>query len=176
MSTARAELLKLLTLPALALTVALTVAVTVLLAAASAGGAELIPYARAGFLVLGVLAATSEYDDGQIRTTLLGTPGRLPWQLVRTAVLAAAATPVALTVVLVAGAGSPGYLVLTALIGASAGTVLRRPLPAIVLLFGYYYALGPVLRPRVDDGLWLPVGWTVAAVLAASWSLTRRDA
>lgn len=173
MTTARAELLKLATLPALALTVALTWAVTTLIALV---GQDPVPLARAGFLVLGVLAATSEYDGGQIHTTLLCTPRRARLQLTRTLVLTLATVPVAVVTVLIAGTGNPVYLVLTTVLAAAVGTLLRHALAAVVVVLGYYYVLGPFVRDRFDDSLWLPAGWTVVALIAATVAVSRRDA
>jgi ABC-2 type transport system permease protein len=175
-TTARAELLKLLTLPPLALTVALTWAVTTLMALVARGGPDPIPVARAGLLVLGVLAATSEYDGGQIHTTLLCTPRRARLHLTRTLVLALVTVPVALVTVLIAGTGDPVYLVLVTLLAAAVGTLLRHALAAVVAVLGYYYVIGPFIRDRFDDSLWLPAGWTAVAVLAATVAVVRRDA
>lgn len=175
MSTARAELLKLVTLPALALTVGLTWALTASLRLV-AGGADPIPFARAGFLVLGVLAAASEFDGGQLRTTLLGTPRRVRLQVVKALVLVLATLPVAAVTVLVAGTGDPVRLVLTTLLAAGVATVVRHPVAAVVVVFGYYYVLGPFVRDRFADGLWLPAAWTLAALLAGTVAVVRRDA
>ncbi|GAA3952325.1 hypothetical protein [Actinoplanes auranticolor] len=176
MNTARAELLKLVTLPALALTVALTWVVTALITLAAEGGPDPIPPARAGFLVLGVLAATSEYDGAQIRTTLLCSPRRARLHVTRSLVLALLTVPVAVVTVLLAGTGDPVYLVLTTLLAAAVGTLLRHALAAVVVVLGYYYVLGPFVRDRFDDGLWLPAAWTVAALTAATVAVARRDA
>ncbi|MEU8611289.1 hypothetical protein AB0C29_25220 [Actinoplanes sp. NPDC048791] len=176
MNTARAELLKLATLPALALTVVLTWAVTTLIALVAQGGPDPVPVVRAGFLVLGVLAATSEYDGGQIHTTLLCTPRRARLQVTKTLVLTLATVPIAVVTVLLAGTGNPVYLVLTTVLAAAVGTLLRHALAAVVVVLGYYYVLGPFVRDSFDDSLWLPAGWTVAAVLAATVAVVRRDA
>lgn len=174
--TARAELLKLATLPAIALTVALTWAVTALIALVPEGDPDPIPWARAGFLVLGVLAASSEYEGRQLRTTLLGTPRRPRLQLVKALVLALVAAPVAGVTVLVAGTGDPGYLVLITLIAAGVATVLRHAVAAIVAVLGYYFVLGPLLRDRVDDSPWLPALAAATALLAGAVTVLRRDA
>jgi len=100
-NTLRAELRKLLTLPSLRLTALLTWAGTALLAyanvsTASADGLAPLGYTQAGFLVLGVLATASEYQaGGQIRTTLLAMPRRLPLHAAKTLTLAAVTLPVA---------------------------------------------------------------------------------
>jgi hypothetical protein len=175
-NTARAELIKLATLPALALTVALTWAVTAVIRLAAADGADPIPLVRAGFLVLGVLAATAEYDGAQIHTTLLCSPRRTHLHVTRTLVLALVTVPAAVVTVLLAGTGDPVYLVLTTLLAAAVGTLLRHPVAAIVVVLGYYYVLGPFVRDRFDDGLWLPAAWTVVALAAATVAVVRRDA
>jgi len=172
-TTARAELLKLVTLPALALTVALTWAVTALIRFAAAGEENPIPLARAGFLVLGVLAASSEYEGGQLRSTLLGTPRRVRLQLVRALVLAAAAVPVAAGTVLIAGRGDPVRLVLLTLIAAGVTTVLRHALAGIVVVLGYFFVLSPFLGDRVGDSVWLPA---LGALVAGTVTVARRDA
>ena len=175
MNTARAELLKLASLPALALTVGLTWGLTALLALV-ADGADPIPYARAGFLVLGVLAASSEYEGGQLRSTLLGTPGRARLQVVKALVLALVATPVAVVTVLIADTGDAAYLVLVTLLAGAVATVLRHAVAGVVVVLGYYYVLGPFVRDRFDDGLWLPAAWALAAWCAATAAVVRRDA
>ncbi len=175
MSAARAELLKLATLPALALTAGLTWGLTVLLALV-AEGADPIPYARAGFLVLGVLAASSEYEGGQLRTTLLCVPRRARQQLARALALALVATPVAVVTVLIAGTGDAAYLVLITLLAAGVATLLRHAVAGVVVVLGYYFVLGPFVRDRFDGGLWLPAAWTLAVLLAAALAVARRDA
>jgi hypothetical protein len=47
---------------------------------------------------------------------------------------------------------------------------------AVVVVLGYYYVLGPFVRDRFDDGLWLPAAWTLVALLAAAAAVVRRDA
>ena len=175
MNTARAELLKLASLPAVALAAGLTWGLTALLALV-ADGTDPIPYVRAGFLVLGVLAASSEYEGGQLRTTLLGTPRRARLQVVKALALALVATPVAVVTVLIAGTGDAAYLVLVTLLAAGVTTVLRHALAGVVVVLGYYYVLGPFVRDRFDDGLWLPAAWTLAVLLAAAAAVVRRDA
>jgi hypothetical protein len=169
-STARAELIKLVTLPALPLTVLLTWAVTAVLGLAPDAGP--IRYARAGFVVLGVLAVTSEYDGGQLRTSLLCMPRRLKLLAVKVLVLGLASVPAAVVTVLIARAGDAAHLVSTALLAAAVATVLRGAVPAVAVLLGYYYVLVPLLRDPVGDSVWLPV----AALLVAAVTFVRRDA
>jgi ABC-2 type transport system permease protein len=169
-STARAELIKLVTLPALPLTVLLTWAVTAALALLPDAGP--IRYARAGFVVLGVLAAASEYDGGQLRTSLLCTPRRLRLLAVKMLVLGLATVPVAVVTVLVAGGGAPLRLVSTVLLAAAVATVLRSAVAAVAVLLGYLYLLVPFVELPIDDGLWLPA----AALVVAGVAFVRRDA
>ncbi|AGZ42457.1 hypothetical protein [Actinoplanes friuliensis] len=167
MNQIRAEFLKLLTLPAVALTVTLTWVVTVVVP---------LSYARTGFVVFGILAATSEYEGGQVRTTLLAVPRRLDLVLAKTFVLAVTILPVAVVTVLIAGEGNPAYLLLITLLAAAVGTILRNALAAVVLLLSYFGVLGPILGDRISDSLWLPVAWTAGVSLLAAATFVGRDA
>lgn len=111
----RAELSKILTLPAARLTTGGTAALSALLAfffasqaAESSGSLDsldvamaALPYAQAGLFVLGVVIATSEYVGGQIRTTLVAMPRRVAQRLAATVALVLVALPAALVTVLV---------------------------------------------------------------------------
>jgi ABC-2 type transport system permease protein len=212
----KAEVRKLLTLPSLRLTVVLTWAGAVLMALLPAAAA--LGYVQSGFLVLGVLAAASEYQaGGQIRTTLLAMPRRLPLQGVKVAALTVVTLPVAAAAALVVtvlppwAAGHPaltgpvagdaaratGYLVLTTLLAAAVGGLVRHAVPAVLVVLSCYFVAGPILRAR-SGGLaaWLPDSaawltgpgrlpgmgltaaamWTAAAVMAAALAFHRRDA
>lgn len=237
-----AELLKLVTLPPLWLTVVGTLGVAVVLGAAFTTAAAdgrtgttavldvgLAPvgYTQAGMIVLGILATSSEYSGGQIRTTLTAVPRRLLLQAARTVALALVAVPVAAADVLLgvatarivlggtastggathpvtAVAGAVAYLVLVTTIAAAVGAVVRRSLPALVTLLGYFFIVGPLVRDRVAASaylpdtagyrLWFPGGadateplgrvgsgavvvlWTFLAVAAATATFRRRDA
>lgn len=244
--TFHAEVLKLLTLPALYLTAAVTWAVAPLLAVASVSAAAgegngpgpgtdpgLAPvgYAQAGFVVLGVLAAASEYRGGQIRTTLTCVPRRVEVQLAKAAALSVTALPLAVATagsgVLAARAalaahappygaagpvdvpgevravaGAAAYLVLTALLSSAVATLTRGTIPAVTVLLGHHFVVGPYLAGRTALAAYLPgaaglwpgggtgvgeglgaggrwavvTGWTVAALGAAIVSCRRRDA
>ncbi|MFF0151767.1 hypothetical protein [Micromonospora sp. NPDC005203] len=213
MNTVRAELRKLLTLPSLRRTALLTWAATVLLtyayASAESSGeplgddAALAPlgYTQAGFLVLGVLAATSEYQEGdQIRATLLAMPRRLPLQAAKALALAALTLPVATATA--ATSTLPGgeaaripaaaaYLTLTTLLAAAVATVVRRAVPAAIALLGLYFVAGPLLRAGDPaSAAYLPdtaaldpshgaaatIAWTFAALTLAALTFRRRDA
>ncbi len=213
MNTARAELRKLLTLPSLRLTVLLTwtahLALTCAYRVAESRGEPLgdnaalapIVYTQAGFLVLGVLAASSEYEEGgQIRTTLLASPRRLPLQAVKALTLAVVTLPVAATTAatsaLPAGEATwtpaaTAYLTLTTLLGAAFATVVRRSVLAVILLLGLYFIAGPLLRAWfATSAAYLPdtaaldpsrgaaatVGWTLCALALTALTFHRRDA
>ncbi|MBM0231133.1 hypothetical protein JNW91_04105 [Micromonospora sp. STR1_7] len=213
MNTVRAELRKLLTLPSLRLTVLLTwtanLMVTYAYAAAESRGesigdnAALAPlgYTQAGFLVLGVLAAASEYQEGgQIRTTLLAMPRRRHLQAAKALALAALTLPVAAATAATSTLPADGatwtpaataYLTLTTLLGAAVAGVVRRAVPAVVLLLGLYFIAGPLLRARsAASASYLPdtaaldpsrgatasIIWTLSALTLAALSLHRRDA
>ena len=208
----RAETLKLLSLPATYLTALGTFAVSVLLAvafghAARQGGTSAldaglatVAYSQAGFLVLGVITATSEYQGGQIRTTLTALPRRVVQHLAKLVSLALFALPVAAATTF-AGIATAAILVgdmpsgLLRMIGASAGltlsavlagavaTVVRRSIPALAVLLGYYFIVGPLLRDRAGFAKYLPdagtgvlIAWVVLAVAISAATFRARDA
>jgi hypothetical protein len=212
-NAARAELRKLLTLPSLRRTVLLTWGATGLLAygyaSAAARGqavtddAALAPllYTQAGFLVLGALAAASEYQGGgQIRATLLAMPRRLPLQAARMLTLAGVALPAAAVTAAISAlvAGEPAripaataYLTLTTLLGSAVAVLARRAVPAVLSLFLLHFVAGPLLRSRfpgvaallpdtaaLDPSTGLPatIAWVAAAVAAATAAFHHRDA
>lgn len=126
--------------------------------------------------VLGVLAITSEYGTGMIRSTLTAVPARLPVLWAKAAVLTLATLPLLVVTALVtffagqaligtngldtAALGDPGvlravlataaYLTGIALIGLAVGTLLRSTAAAISTLFGMVFllpGLGSILLP-----------------------------
>ena len=213
MNTARAELRKLLTLPSLRRTVLLTWAANLLLTyayvSAESRGEPLgdnvalapLGYTQAGFLVLGVLAATSEYEEGdQIRATLLAMPRRLPLLGAKALALAALTLPVAAATAATSTLPADGaawtpaataYLTFTTLLAAAVASAVRRAVPAAILLLGLYFVAGPLLRARFSaSAAWLPdtaaldpshgatatVAWTFSALTLAALTFRRRDA
>lgn len=178
----RAELDKLVTLPLIWLTLLGTFIVNLLLAAAftsvglqgGAGTQSLLEiglasmgYLRAGFIILGILAACSEYTGGQIRTTLTTIPWRGLQLSMKHVALAVITIPAAIIIassgvlytfirmrdttagleidtMIEAVAGATGYLTLTTLLSAATGTLFRRTTPALVVLLGYYFVVSPL--------------------------------
>ncbi|TCP54334.1 hypothetical protein EV191_103379 [Tamaricihabitans halophyticus] len=209
------ELVKLWSLPAFWLTLAGTFggALLLTLALSSApptGPVELdkvlvqpVAYAQAGFVLLGVLAACSEYAGGQIRTTLLAMPQRVSQRLAATAALLLLALVVAALVVgggvlfgyvllaeaagaLDAGLLVPsalnaiGYLAVLTVLGAALGTLTRRVLPAAAALLLYLFVLSPLVsgQPVTDTqpdtaGL---APWSLAFLVASIVVVKHRDA
>ncbi|MDR7275462.1 hypothetical protein [Catenuloplanes atrovinosus] len=183
-----AESMKLWTLPSLRLTVLLTLASTGLLRwAAGEPGALPLTYTQAGFLILGVLAASSEHEaGGQFRSTLLAVPRRAPLLAAKAVTLAAATLPAAAAAALTCGLGVPAtaYLVLTTLLAAASTVVIRHAVPAVLPLLLVYFIASPLLRDRLAD--WLPgdpgdlgpalPAWTLTAAAIAAVTFHRRDA
>jgi ABC-2 type transport system permease protein len=190
----RAETLKLLSLPATHLTAlgALVTSVVLAIAFGAAGrqggtgttsvldvGIAPVGYSQAGFIILGVVTATSEYSGGQIYTTLTAMPRRITQHLAKFMSLAVFAVPAAVVTVvagvvvaglLVAGnaspptfsdalsviAGTSAYLTLTALLSAAVAAVVRRTVPAVAGLLVYYFIAGPLLRDHAGFATYLP--------------------
>jgi ABC-2 type transport system permease protein len=126
-------------------------------------------YLQAGFMILGIIATCSEYTGGQIRTTLTTIPWR-GFQL-STKYLALAIVTIPMAFIIAASGvlyafimmretalvieiddiiktlvGATGYLTLTTLLSAAIGVLLRRTIPALVVLLGHYFIASPLLR------------------------------
>ncbi|WP_152392978.1 ABC transporter permease [Paenibacillus guangzhouensis] len=126
-------------------------------------------YLQAGFIILGILATCSEYTGGQIRTTLITIPWR-GFQLSTKHLALALITIPAAVIIAASGVlytfirmrdtavgfeidkmieallGATGYLILTTLLSAAIGAILRRTTPALVVLLGYYFVVSPLSR------------------------------
>lgn len=178
-----AELDKLITLPLIWLTLMGTFIINLVVAASftsvalqEAGGTYGIlniglasmGYLQAGFIILGISAACSEYAGGQIRTTLTANPWRVLQLSTKNLALAIITIPAAF-IIAASGvlytfirmrdtadvseintmigtlAGATGYLTLTTLLSAAIGALLRRTTPALVVLLGYYFVVSPLL-------------------------------
>ncbi|MFJ8916648.1 hypothetical protein [Amycolatopsis sp. NPDC102389] len=194
----RAEILKLLSLPATYFTLLGTFAVSVVFAIAfSRQGIAPVGYTQAGFIVLGVIAVTSEYSGGQIHRTLTAMPRRIAQHLAKMAALLIVALPAAALTALAGGpwsdaVGASAYLALTAILAAAVATVLRWSVPAVAGLLGYYFIAGPLLRDRATFAAYLPdaashdlrslngsavvLGWVLVAVVISAATFHRRDA
>jgi len=191
-----AELDKLVTLPSIWLTLMGTFILNLVLAAAftSTGlqeavgtqsqnilniGLASIGHLQAGFIILGVLAACSEYTGGQIRTTLTTIPWRGLQLSMKHLALAIITIPMAF-IIAASGvlypfimmrdtavgieidtmiktlAGATSYLTLTTLLSTAIGGLLRRTTPALVVLLGYYFIVSPltsVFLPSIKNYL-----------------------
>lgn len=136
-----------------------------------------IEYVQAGFLLLGILAIASEYP-GTIRTTLTTTPRRIRVLLIKALALTIYTLPAAAIAVaagfavtrLIVGddidapgigptlgrlAPATAYLALAALIAYAVATVLRRTVPSVAVVLGYFFIAGPLLR-NFGAALWAP--------------------
>ncbi|WP_054940649.1 ABC transporter permease [Paenibacillus ihuae] len=126
-------------------------------------------YLQAGFIILGILATCSEYTGGQIRATLTTVPWRGFQLSTKHLALAIITIPVAF-IIAASGvlytfirmrdtavgieidtmiktlAGATGYLTLTTLFSAAIGALLRRSMPALVVLLGYYFIVSPLSK------------------------------
>ncbi len=188
-------------------------------------GLASVSYAQAGFMILGILTFCSEYTGGQIRTTLTAMPRRsiqlVAALLALTAVLIPAAIIVSssgllLTAVFFGSTAAPiawgnlvsvmlgvtAYLTLTALISAAVGILLRRSLPSVAVVLGYYFIAGPLLRDQTVLAKYLPdtagfvmwfpqsdnasvltpvqgssflIAWTLVAIIIAAIVYRKRD-
>ncbi len=129
-----AELVKLCTLPAAALTAIGTVLVSAALMAASAAAAadegltvsatdvtlNLVPLVQSGAVLLGILSVSHEYAGTQHRTTLLAVPGR---GLLLAGKTVAAAIALALVAVATVSVGAAAAAIVQRLLDAPAGTL-----------------------------------------------------
>lgn len=180
----RAEASKLWSLPATWLLLGGTLAVTIVLSIAFGTSASLgssqtvnildygvtaVTWTQCGFFLLGVIASTSEYIGGQIRTTLVAIPDRIAWRLAATAALVPLAFVAGLlvvlasitTILLTTGASvsevdlgmaariitsAAGYLTLMAVLSSALGLLIRRAIPAAAVLLVYLLILSPLLQ------------------------------
>ncbi|MEO6083696.1 MAG: ABC transporter permease [Umezawaea sp.] len=168
----------------IAATVALSVAVTSVLTCDTAGcGADPtrlsligVELGQALVVILAVLAISSEYGSGMIRTTLAATPHRATVLAAKAVTLTgavAAAGTVAVLGSLLAGrlilpsqglsltdgptlratVGSILYLALIALLSLGVATIVRDAAAGIGIVLGLLY-LVPILTPVIDDPHW----------------------
>jgi hypothetical protein len=181
-----AELAKLRTLRAVVATLLGTVAAAAVLATSVAAAndgrgdgiaitLQTIPILQIGFILVGVLAASSEYAGGQIRTTLIAVPSRarafaaktLAYLVVAT-VTSAAAVVVALVTARAAlrsqlaappswaVAGAAGYLVVIGLLALTLTVLLRSLIAPLAGTLTVLLIVSPVLRTHTEHARWLP--------------------
>lgn len=174
----RAEVIKLCTLPAVPGTL-LTVWVASL-GLSAVPAADVVEYAQAGFVVLGVLAVTSEYSGGQVRTSLVGVPRRIELLTAKALALTATSVPAAgVVAAVVRSVPAIWYLTLVALLAAGVAALVRRTLPALTVLLGCLFIAVPLIRDhapptgRISAPL---LAGTLGVLAAAVISFHRRDA
>ncbi|WP_433795060.1 hypothetical protein [Actinoplanes sp. CA-252034] len=175
---ARAEVVKLATLPSLALTVALTWAVTALVRLADPARG-VVPYAQVGVLILGVLAAGHEYQGGgQIRATLLAVPRRPLLVVAKIVALVPVGGLAVLGAALLAGeAGATGGLLVDLLLAAGVGTIMRHPVGATAVVLTAYEMVVPLVRAHLPEVALPPAPvWAAAVVTIAAVIFCRREA
>jgi hypothetical protein len=170
-----AEVIKLLTLPSLAVTVGLTWAATLLLGLAGPP-AGVVVYTRVGVLVLGVLAAAHEFQGGgQIRASLLAAPRRPLLIAAKIVALAATAAPFVLVAAVLAGEpGATGGLLLDLLLAAGVGLLVRHPAGATGVVLAAYLIGLPLARAHLPEAVLLPAPVWVAAVLLIPLAMRKR--
>ncbi|WP_150462946.1 hypothetical protein [Nesterenkonia ebinurensis] len=188
----RAEISKLCSLPAIWLVLAGTLVLTIVLSIAFGTNANIDPdsgvnildygvtavtWTQVGFFLLGVIAATSEYIGGQIRTTLVAIPDRTVQRLAATTALIPLAFTGAIvtvltsiaTILLIAGTSldnidltlavritlsAAGYLTLMAILSSALGFLIRKAIPAAAILLVYLLIISPLLQGQ--DWYFLP--------------------
>ncbi|AHW65276.1 Putative membrane protein [Corynebacterium glyciniphilum AJ 3170] len=181
--TTAAELQKLRTLPAVALTIVATAAFTVVFTAALGGPSEdmpvlqIIPFMQVGVILLGILPSAHEYAGSQFRTTLAAEPHRGRLLLGKTL---AASIVVVVAVILTVGSGvlmamvsggagssSSGddasrllgaavYLVLIGVFSHLVTVSVRYMIPALVGLLGVVVVFPPMIAAVTEHARWLP--------------------
>lgn len=180
----RAEAAKLWSLPATWLVLGGTLALTIILSIAFGASADIgdgetvnildygvtaVTWTQCGFFLLGVIASTSEYIGGQIRTTLIAVPDRIVWRLAATLALVPLAFTAGLLVVatsitaVVFATGvaasevdlgvaarivpsAAGYLTLMAVLSSALGLLIRKAIPTAAFLLVYLLILSPLLQ------------------------------
>lgn len=138
-------------------------------------GLRAIAYAQPGFVLVGILAGSLEYDDGQARATFTAMPRRGMAVAAKAVATAAHTLPIAaVTVVLVVGvaaaamggraplgdlgvaASAVGVAVALAVGGVGLGLLARSALWAGLPATVWLAVVGPVLRDALPNSLWLP--------------------
>lgn len=133
-------------------------------------GVTAVTWTQCGFL-LGVIASSSEYINGQIRTSLIAMPDRVRWRLAATLALAPLALGAGLIVVTASVTtilittrfslsevdlgtaarivlSAAVYLTLMAVLSSALGLLLRRAIPAAAILLMYLLIISPLLQSQ----------------------------
>ncbi|UCR88807.1 hypothetical protein [Mycetocola spongiae] len=185
---AGAELSKLISLPATWLVLGGTFVITIVLSIAfgtsvpngggGPSGANILDYGvtavtwtQCGFFLLGVIASSSEYIGGQIRTTLIAIPDRVRWRAAATLALAPLALSAGIIVVLASVTttlltarismtdidigtavrivlSAAVYLTLMTVLSSALGLLIRRAIPAAAMLLLYLMIISPLLQSQ----------------------------
>ncbi len=187
---ASAELIKLRTLPIVTATVLATVGAAIVLSAAIAASSTVpisavqvtlatIPFVQIGVILLGVLTVATEYQSGQIRTTLAATPRRL-------SALAGKSLAFLVTAVVTSGVavgagwsvaaftlstrqlatasavntwpivGAAVYLVLIGSLAFAVTVLLRSLIPPLVSMLSLVLIVSPLAGSLTEHARWLP--------------------
>ncbi|MDO3700260.1 hypothetical protein Q3W71_01010 [Micromonospora sp. C28SCA-DRY-2] len=177
-----AELIKLRTLPAVAGTIGATLLGVPGLAlvlqaaapepagasAATDAGFQAIEYGQVGLILLGVLAAATEYSGRQIHTTVKSVPHR---PLLAAGKAVAHLVTAAMTAVLAVGAlagvgerrpsfgpllGAVAYLLLISMLAYTVALLTRGVLAALVVMLGLVFVASPLLTRVTAMAGYLP--------------------
>ncbi|OZV74589.1 hypothetical protein CA850_30130 [Micromonospora echinospora] len=189
-----AELDKLRTLPATTLTAIGAIATGIVIAAALAASAvaqgaqasavditlQTVPFAQAGFVLLGILPATHEHAGRQLSTTLTSVPkrgllvtGKTVAALLVVAVTAAVSIGASLAAATIAQhltdvpspaddgepgllAGAAAYLTLIGLLSHAVALLVRHLVPALVGTLSLVLIISPALAGVTEHARWLP--------------------
>lgn len=147
-----AELIKLRSLPAVPLTVGTTVMAAAGLAYV-ADAAQVITYAQAGFVLLGVLTVAAE----RASASLVAVPGRVLLVAGKLAAYLTVAVPFAAATCLVAGRPSAAaYLVLVGVLAFAVALLVRGLLVALGGVLALVFVLSPLLASLTEYAAYLP--------------------
>lgn len=168
----------------LALTIVLSIAFGVNATMEPGSGVNILDYGvtpltwtQVGFFLLGVIAASSEYIGGQIRTTLVAIPDRTLQRLAATvAVIPLAFTAAIITIIasistIVLTTSTPftsldpaltfritlsaaAYFTMMAILSSALGFLIRGAIPAAAILLVYLLIISPLLQGQ--DWYFLP--------------------
>lgn len=188
--TTSAELIKLATLPIVTATTLGTIATSIVLTAAIAASSTVpvsavevtvatIPFLQIGLILIGVLTIATEYQGGQVRTTLTATPHR--WRALAGKALAFLGTTgvaggvavgagwstatLALDIRQIAAAGDASlwpvagatlYLVLIGSLAFVMSVLMRSLIPPLVTMLGLVLIVSPLVGGLTEHARWLP--------------------